>query len=70
MQADPTNNNSMGYRSNWIQQSLDDNSDNEDILDPCKELNEYLDSKCEEQKEDLVEWWGVSHSLHNIKISC
>ena len=64
------NNNTVGYGLNWIQQSLGDNSDNRDILDPHKELNEYLESKCEEWKEGLMEWWGVSQSLHDTKISC
>ena len=64
------NNNAVGYGSNWIQQSLGDDSDNRDILDPRKELNEYLESKREERKEGLVEWWGVSRSLCDTKISC
>ena len=50
----------VGYGLNWMQLSLDDDSKDEDPLDPCKELTEYLESKCEEQKEGLVEWWGVS----------
>ena len=43
-----------------MQMALDDNSEDECPLDPHKELNEYLESKREEQKEGLVEWWGVS----------
>jgi hypothetical protein len=50
----------MGYGSNWMHMSLDNDSDDEGPLDPHKELNEYLDSKREERKEGLVEWWGVS----------
>ena len=29
-----------------MQLSLDDDSEDEDPLDPCKELTEYLESKC------------------------
>jgi hypothetical protein len=54
------NNNAVGYGSNWMQRSLDDDSDDDDIPDPHKELNEYLDSKREDRQEGLVEWWGVS----------
>jgi hypothetical protein len=43
-----------------MQLLLDDDSKDECLLDPCKELTEYLESKCEDQKEGLVEWWGVS----------
>ena len=50
----------VGYGLNWMQLSLDDDSEDEDPLDPCKELTEYLESKREERKEGLVEWWGVS----------
>lgn len=44
--------------------SLEDNNNNESTLDPHKELNEYLDSKHEERKDRLVEWWGVSIFLN------
>jgi hypothetical protein len=57
---DLANNINVGYGSNWMQLSLDDDSDDEGTPDPCKELNEYLDSKHEELREGLVEWWGVS----------
>jgi hypothetical protein len=60
MQTDLANNNTISYGSNWMQMSLDDDSDNEGIHDPCKELTDYLESKHKEQKEGLVEWWGVS----------
>ena len=50
----------VGYGLNWMQLSLDDDSEDEHPLDPCKELTEYLESKREERKEGLVEWWGVS----------
>jgi hypothetical protein len=43
-----------------MQLSLDDDSEDECPLDPHKELTEYLESKHEEQKEGLVEWWGVN----------
>jgi hypothetical protein len=43
-----------------MQLSLNDDSDDEEILDPRKELTSYLDSRREEAKEGLVEWWGVS----------
>ena len=43
-----------------MQQLLEDDSEDDCPLDPCKELTEYLDSKREERKEGLVEWWGVS----------
>ena len=43
-----------------MQLSLDDDSDDEETLDPRKELTSYLDSRREEAKEGLVEWWGVS----------
>jgi hypothetical protein len=43
-----------------MQLSLDEDSEDEHSLDPHKELTEYLESKCEERKEGLVEWWGVS----------
>ena len=43
-----------------MQQSLEDDSEDDCPLDPRKELTEYLDSKCEDWKEGLVEWWGVS----------
>ncbi len=42
-----------------MQLSLDNDSDDEGIPDPRKELNGYLDSKRKERKEGLVEWWGV-----------
>jgi hypothetical protein len=42
------NNNTAGYGSNWMQLSLDDNSDDKGPPDPCKELNEYLASKRED----------------------
>ena len=32
----------VGYRLNWMQMSLEDDSDDEGILDPCKELTVYL----------------------------
>ena len=37
-----------------------DDSEDDGPLDPWKELTEYLYSKCEHQKERLVEWWRVS----------
>jgi hypothetical protein len=43
-----------------MQLSLHDDSDDEGTPDPRKELNDYLDSKREERKEVLVEWWGVN----------
>ena len=43
-----------------MQLSLNDDSEDEHPLDPRKELTEYLESKHEERKEGLVEWWGVS----------
>jgi hypothetical protein len=43
-----------------MQLSLGDDSEDDCPLDPCKELMEYLESKCEYWKEGLVEWWGVS----------
>lgn len=46
-----------------MQQALEDDSDDEDILDPRKELTAYLESKREELNEGIVEWWGVSLSL-------
>jgi hypothetical protein len=58
--SDPATTNTEGYRSRWMQLSLDDESDDEENLDPRKELTLYLDSKREEPKEGLVEWWGVS----------
>jgi hypothetical protein len=58
--SDPATTNTEGYGSRWMQLSLDDESDDEENLDPRKELTLYLDSKCEEPKEGLVEWWGVS----------
>jgi hypothetical protein len=66
--ADLANNDTLGYGSNWMQLSLDDDSDEEGTPDPHKELNEYLDSKREVRKEGLVEWWGVSILL--ILLSC
>ncbi|KAF8258738.1 ribonuclease H-like domain-containing protein [Lactarius quietus] len=56
--SQPVNNNSIGYGSNWMQMSLGDDSDDEDIDDPCKELTQYLESGREVWKEGLVEWWG------------
>jgi hypothetical protein len=50
----------MGYSANWMQLLLDDDSEDKCPLNPCKELTEYLESKHEDQKEGLVEWWGVS----------
>ena len=60
---DLVNNQDVGYGSNWMQQALEDDSDNEDILDPRKELTAYLELKREELNEGIVEWWGVSLSL-------
>ena len=50
----------VGYGLIWMQLSLNDGSEDEDPLDPHKKLTEYLESKHEEQKEGIVEWWGVS----------
>ena len=44
--------------------ALGDDSDDDDISDPRKELNDYLESKREEPREGLVEWWGVSVLAH------
>jgi hypothetical protein len=43
-----------------MQLSLDGDSEDDCPLDPRKELTEYLESKREDRKEGLVEWWGVS----------
>ncbi len=51
-----------------MQLSLDDDSDDECTPDPHKELNKYLDSKREEWKKGLIEWWGVSMLL--ISLGC
>ena len=48
--------------------ALGDDSDDEGDLDPHRELNEYLNSKREERKEGLVEWWGVSVLAHHHDI--
>ena len=45
--------------------SIGDDSDDEGDLDPHKELNAYLDSRCEVRSEGLVEWWGVSALTHH-----
>ena len=47
-----------------MQLSLGDDSDDEDISDPRKELKSYLESKREDRNEGLVEWWGVSMFAH------
>ena len=58
----------MGYGLSWIQMSIGDDSDDEGDLDPCKELNMYLDSRHEVQSEGLVEWWGVSALTHHHNV--
>lgn len=50
----------VGYGSNWMRLAIEDDTDDEGTPDPHKELNTYLNSKREERKEGLVEWWGVS----------
>ena len=45
----------VSYGLNWMQLSLDDDSEDKHPLDPCKKLTEYLESKREERKEGLVE---------------
>lgn len=51
-----------------MQLSLNDDSDNEGTADPRKELTRYLESRREEAKEGLVEWWGVSLAFRIITI--
>ena len=48
-----------------MQLSLGDYSNNDNISDPHKELKNYLESKREDPKEGLVEWWGVSMFAHH-----
>jgi hypothetical protein len=67
--SDPATHNTVGYGSNWMQLSLDGDSKDECILDPHKELTEYLESMSEEQKEGLVEWWGVSMAHKIVTMS-
>jgi hypothetical protein len=66
MQTELANNPIVGYGSNWMQLSLNDDSDDEGTPDPRKELTLYLESGREEPKEGLVEWWGVSLAFHII----
>ena len=51
-----------------MQLALGGDSDDEDLSDPRKELNDYLDSRREEPREGLVEWWGVSVITHHHDI--
>ena len=44
--------------------ALGDDSNDDDISDPHKELNNYLEFKREELREGLVELWGVSVLAH------
>ena len=60
MVFDLANHSAIGNGLNWMQLSLDNDSDEDCSLDCCWELTDYLESKREVQKEGLVEWWGVS----------
>jgi len=60
-----SNASTVGYGSNWMLLALGDDSGDEGISDPRKELNDYLESKREELREGLVEWWGVSVLAHH-----
>ena len=54
----------QGYGSKFILAALEDDDTSQDaICDPRKELRDYLESPREPDVSDPIKWWGVSKSF-------